>query len=133
MTAGLPSAGIGGLFYLGSAILLPFRSAWRRLRGAPDHVSAHTIVETLAVSFGMLGGMWLAGWMLAMIIPASMLPHDIALRHASARGLMGRESLVRASFFALALLTLATVLGAVEVMRIALGVRSQRRRVRAAG
>ena len=80
-----------------------------------------------------LGGMWLAGWVLAMIIPVSMLPHDIALGHSSASGLMGRQSLVRASFFALALVTLATVLGAVEVTRIALRVRSPRRRIRAEG
>lgn len=124
MTAGLPSAGIGGLFYLGSAMLLPFRSAWRRLRGTPDRVSMRTIVESMAIAFGMLGGMWVAGWVLAMIIPVNLLPHDVV----GVGGIAQRQSLVRASFFALGFLTLLVVLAAVEVARMSLGVRSPRRR-----
>jgi hypothetical protein len=124
MTAGLPSAGIGGLFYLASAILLPFRSGWRRLRGVPDKVTVRMQIESLGIALGMLGGMWLAGWLLALVMPVTMLPHEVV----GTGGLAERQSLVRASFFAIAVLTLLVVLSTVEVARLMLRVRSPRRR-----
>ena len=125
MNAGLPSAGIGGLFYLVSAILLPFRSGWRRLRGEPDKVTARTHIESVGISLGMLGGMWLAGWLLALVIPVSMLPHEIV----GSGGLAERHSLMRVSFFAIGVLTLVVVVSTVEVARLVLGVRSPRRKI----
>lgn len=76
MTAGLPGAGIGGLFYLASSILLPVRSLWRRLRGRPDAVPLRQQLHSALIAFGIIGGLWVAGWVLAFIVPDDMFPHN---------------------------------------------------------
>src|SRR5678815_3464936 len=70
MTAGLPGAGIGGLFYLASSILLP------RLRGRPDAVPLRQQLHSALIAFGIIGGLWVAGWVLAFIVPDDMVPHN---------------------------------------------------------
>lgn len=116
MTAGLPGAGIGGLFYLVSTIALPVRSVWRRVRGLPDPVTLRQLVHSLTMVVGILAGLWLAGWVLAFIVPQDMLVR------APAPGTLGTGVLSRtvlpAAALAAGLATLALVLVAVEVARL---------------
>src|SRR5687767_10078155 len=101
MTVGLPGAGIGGLFYLAATLLLPVRSLIRRRRG-----QAHLVLLAL----GIIGSLWLAGWLLAFVVPDRMLA-------ASAIGAstVTSKTVLPLVTFAVGMGTLAMVLIAVEV------------------
>jgi hypothetical protein len=66
MTVGIPGAGIGGLFYLIAALLLPVRSLIRRLSGI--RVSWKEIVRQVGLALGILLGIWATGWLLGSLI-----------------------------------------------------------------
>lgn len=110
MTVGLPGAGIGGLFYLATTLLLPVRSIVRRLRGRTDagpwRGQAHLVLLALAI----IGSLWMAGWLLALAVPDGMLapPSGVASAVAS-------RTVMPLAMFGIAVGTLAVVLVAVEV------------------
>lgn len=118
MAAGLPSAGIGGLFYLISAIVLPVRSAWRRVRRVPDTMTGRELVLHAGIAMGIVGGIWVAGWLLTFALPA----HAIVRGQGAAGGGIPyvAPSVIRAATVAAGFLTLALVLAGVEVARLAL-------------
>lgn len=116
MAAGIPGAGIGGLFYLASTFLLPFRSVWRRLRGRPDTITVGELAWHLSIAGGIVVGIWVAGWLLVLALPGGL-----ASRHAA--GAAGGAALLGGSVIRLAalvagFLTLGTVLAGVEVARL---------------
>jgi len=115
MTAGLPGAGIGGLFYLASSILLPVRSLWRRLRGRPDAVPLRQQLHSALIAFGIIGGLWVAGWVLAFIVPHDMLPQNAF----SGRGATSSaNTVIPLATFLVAVGTLVLVLLMVEMARL---------------
>ena len=114
MTPGVPGAGIGGLFYLASTLLLPFRSLARRLRGQPDSLTARQAVYTLAIASGVITGLWVTGWILALLVPDEMLHSS-----AAAGGAVRARTVLPVATFATAVGTLLTVLIAVEIARYA--------------
>ena len=112
MTAGLPGAGIGGLFYLASTLLLPARSLLRRLRGQADSFAWPRQAHTVLIVAGIIGGIWMTGWLLGFIVPDEMM-----LRPAGGEGPragMPRNVIPVATFMMMAG-TLAFILVAVEV------------------
>lgn len=115
MTPGVPGAGIGGLFYLASTLLLPFRSLARRLRGQPDSLTARQVVHTLMIAGGVIAGLWVTGWALALLVPDEMLRSVTA----STTGPSRVRTVLPAATFATGVTTLLTVLAAVEVARYA--------------
>jgi hypothetical protein len=54
MSAGLPGLGLGGLFFIFSALLAPFPELWRTLRGRSDLASWKTIGRQLAQALAMV-------------------------------------------------------------------------------
>jgi hypothetical protein len=113
MTAGLPGAGIGGLFYLASTLLLPVRSAWRRLSGQSDPVPSRHQFHSVAIALGIIGGLWVTGWLLGFVVPDEM-----AAVAASGTSLAGTTRMVMpVATFAVGVGTLVAVLAAVEVAR----------------
>jgi hypothetical protein len=112
MTAGLPGAGIGGLFYLAATITLPLRSLWRRLRGRTDSIPWRHQVHNVAMAAGIIAGLWAAGWLLGFVVPDEMLNPGTA--SAAGTGVSLR-TVIPAATFAAAIGTLAVVLAAVEV------------------
>lgn len=112
MTAGLPGAGIGGLFYLASTLLLPARSLLRRLRGEPDGVTWRHQAHNLAIAAGIVGGLWMTGRLLGLVLPDEMLarPGVDARPHFGAS-----RSAIPLATLAMAVGTLTFVLVAVEV------------------
>jgi|SRR5688572_13749477 len=115
MTAGLPGAGIGGLFYLASSILLPLRSLWRRARGLPDTVSLRQQLHSLLMAFGIIGGLWVSGWVLAFIVPDDMLPQNALSRSG---GASSANTVIPVATFLVAVGTLVLVLVMVEMARL---------------
>ena len=114
MTPGVPGAGIGGLFYLASALLLPFRGLLRRLRGHADPVSSRQVWHNVAMAAGVVAGLWMAGWLLAFIVP------DETLRSVTtgSGGAVSVRTVLPAATFVTAVATLVLVLGTVEIARL---------------
>jgi hypothetical protein len=119
MTAGLPGAGIGGLFYLISALLMPVRSLYRALtgRGEPRWALA---LRQAALAAGILAGIWAAGWLLGALLVRGGAG---AAGAAMAGGRVGGgasdvPNVVRTGALWFSLGTLAAVLALVRVGRL---------------
>lgn len=112
MTVGLPGAGIGGLFYLASTLLLPVRSLLRRLRGQPDSFPWRRQAHSLWIAAGIMVGLWMIGWLLGFVVPDEMLSRPAGGEEPSI-GVSG--SVIALATFAMAVATLAFVLVAVEI------------------
>ena len=126
MTPGVPGAGIGGLFYLASTLLLPFRSLLRRVRGHPDSMTTAQMAYAVALACGVLASLWTTGWVLAMILPDEVL----ASVSASGSGQGHVRTVLPVATFATAVTTLLVVLGAVELARLMQARRHRRETLR---
>ena len=126
MTAGLPGVGIGGIFYLVSALLMPVSSLVAVFRGRAHEARWATALRQAALAAAILGALWLTGWALGWLV-AHVIPEAT---RAVARG--GRSpdevrSVIRTSALALSLGTLAVVLALVQLLRVVLPARPTER------
>ena len=121
MTAGLPGVGIGGIFYLVSALLMPVRSLVAVARGRADEARWSTALRQAALAAGILGALWVTGWALGWII-ANLIP-EATLIAADGRSTGEVRSVIRTSALLLSLGTLSVVLAIVQLLRMALPVR----------
>jgi hypothetical protein len=113
MTAGLPGAGIGGLFYLASTILLPLRSLVRRLRGQHVGVPWRLQLHSVLIALGIIGGLWISGWLIAF-----MVPDEVLTRGSMAGGVNSRAgSILSLATLGVAVGTLVLVVLSVEIAR----------------
>jgi hypothetical protein len=118
MTVGLPGVGLGGIFYLVSAIFMPVREAVRLGRGT-DARRAAIVVRQGAMAATILAAMWVTGWMLGHLIA-----HDARSSPGVARALTpgAASNVLQVSALVLSLgmltLVLATVHGARLVVRL---------------
>jgi hypothetical protein len=115
MTAGIPGAGIGGLFYLANAILLPVRGLVRRARG--EVVPWRTLLPQTGLAAGILLGIWITGWLLGAWLGPG------ALRRAPLLALTGSAAAHTARLLGAATLfasvgTLVAVLFSVQLARL---------------
>jgi tetratricopeptide (TPR) repeat protein len=115
MTAGVPGTGIGGLFYLISALLLPLRGLWRRRRRAST-ASWGEILKAAGLAAGVLLGIWLTGWLLGLLLGPTPQVARTALGRRIAQ-LGHRENIVRGAALAAGFITLALVLLSVQAAR----------------
>jgi len=111
MTAGLPGTGIGGLFYLVSALAMPLREAYRRARGAAASGTWRLVAGQTAIAGGILGGVWATGWLLGVALRTAHAV--VALPPGAHPG-----NVLRTVTLALSLGTLAAVLLGVELLRL---------------
>ena len=65
MNVGLPGTGIGGMFYLLSALCMPLVGALRR-EGAPTRW--RVVRRQFLMALGIAAGMWIAGFLLAAMM-----------------------------------------------------------------
>lgn len=121
MTVGLPGAGIGGLFYLASTLLLPVRSIVRRLRGRPDAMDWRAQTPLVLMALAIMGSLWLAGWLLALVVPERMLAAS-----SGAGTAVASRTVIPLATFGIGVGTLAIVLIAVEIARYAHAPRGER-------
>lgn len=117
MTAGLPGVGIGGIFYLASALLMPMRSLVAVLSGRRDEARWPVAIRQASLAAGILGALWLTGWALGWIITA-VVPE--AATAAAGTGAGEVRNVVKVGALVLSLGTLAVVLAVVQLVRVAL-------------
>ena len=115
MVTGLPGAGIGGLFYLGSALWLPVRGAWRRLRGGA--LPWEPALRSAGIAIGILVAIWLAGVMIGLWAGPIFQPVTV-LAGRGPGSVGGTTNLLATLTLALSLGTLALVLLMVQVARV---------------
>jgi hypothetical protein len=77
MTAGIPGTGIGGVFYLISALLMPLFELYRTLHGQSSLVRWLLISKQWAMALCILTGMWLLGLALGFLIQGGGTELDI--------------------------------------------------------
>jgi hypothetical protein len=68
MNAGLPGTGIGGVFYLVSALLMPFLELFKTLRGESNLGRWLLVTKQLVMAGTIMGGMWLMGLILGVVV-----------------------------------------------------------------
>jgi fucose permease len=68
MTAGIPGSGIGGLFYLVCAFLMPFHELVSVCTGKSNHTSRRKVVRQVINAAGVLCGVWLTGWFISRAV-----------------------------------------------------------------
>jgi hypothetical protein len=118
MTAGLPGAGIGGIFYLASALLMPVRELWGFVHDPRAPRRWGLALRQASLAGGILAALWATGWLLALVLPESArTARSGAPGLGAAGGAVGHNVLkVGALLFSLG--TLALVLGAVQAARL---------------
>lgn len=67
MNAGLPGTGLGGMFYIASAMLMPFHRAARG--GGYGGRTWHRVLGQAGIAIGILLALIATGWLLALLIP----------------------------------------------------------------
>ena len=68
MNAGLPGTGIGGAFYLLSALSMPFHELYRTLRKKHRPQRMRFILVQFSMALGIIAGIWLTGWLLGELL-----------------------------------------------------------------
>jgi hypothetical protein len=111
VTAGLPGTGIGGLFYLISALLMPFREAFRALAGRGDRARGQVALQQGGLAVTILGAVWVTGLVMGLLHIGTKLVH-----HATVAGI----HILYITPVIVAFATLSGVLIAVEAARIVL-------------
>jgi hypothetical protein len=76
MTAGLPGAGIGGLFYLASALLMPVREAVGFVRDPLAPRRWGVALRQAALAGGIIAALWATGWLLGLVLPTTTVIGD---------------------------------------------------------
>ena len=126
MTVGLPGVGLGGIFYLLGALLMPFRELIRVARGHPAEGRVALVMRQAAIAAAILAALWATGWLLGLLITALPDAATSAVRgtgrHAPA------HSMLRTSALLLSLGTLAVVLTSVQAARVVVHATARRRR-----
>ncbi len=118
MTAGVPGAGIGGLFYLLAAVALPIRTGWRWCLGRRDGLRWRDVLGQLGIAAGILLGIALTGWLLGAVLGPQLLPQSSLGK--SITGPFGPDNAVRITAFVFGFGTLFAVLLLVQVARVLL-------------
>ena len=122
MNPGLPGAGIGGLFYILSALWMTICELWRRRQGnVPGRWPL--VARQFGIAVGIIVAMSGAFWALDTVLMLQLVA-------AHAAGQMHAMWILRVSALAVTSGVLATVLGTVHVVRLCLRLRTVRHAAR---
>ena len=114
MTVGVPGTGIGGMFYLVSALAMPLRQAYRWVRRRPSFAGWRVVAGQTVMAGAILAAIWVTGWLIGIAITTSArivgTPHLLAGPHPG--------SVLRTAALVLSAATLAAVLLGVELLRL---------------
>lgn len=115
MTAGVPGTGLGGLFYILAALLLPLRGIYRKLRRR--RMTWRGTAKLTGLALGVLIGIWVTGWLLGWLLG----PLAVAAESAAGLAITARakaHNLVRWATLLGGFVTLVFVLLSVQMARI---------------
>src|SRR4051794_26921578 len=84
MSAGLPGLGLGGLFFIFSALLAPFPELWRTLRGRSDRTAWRAIGRQLAQALAMVAAIDLTLRLTYVVLSAAGIGDPPAADEATA-------------------------------------------------
>ena len=110
MNPGLPGTGIGGLFYIASALLMPAFEVWRRWRGDATR-RGRLVARQFAIAVGVVAAMSGVFWGLDTVLMLHRVAEHAAAAQHAALSLRVSALLVTSG-------VLGTVLGAVEFVRL---------------
>jgi hypothetical protein len=119
MTAGLPGTGIGCLFYLISALCMPFIEVYMTCRGRSSRQRWKLVATQFGFALGIAGGFWVTGWCLSRILPATHV--------SSLQGSGELLNVIAMTSFLISGGVLATVLIGIEIASLIARVRDRRR------
>ena len=129
MTVGVPGAGIGGLFYLASALALPLRAGVRAVRGEP--VAWGAVVRQWLLAVTVLAAIWFAGWLIGL-----WAGPDLVRAGASgvAAAILRTTGIMAGAILYASVATLTLILLLVQIASLLVGARSiavtERRKLR---
>jgi hypothetical protein len=112
MAAGIPGIGIGGLFYMLHALLLPVKGAWRAAHGHP--VDWRVLMRQAAIAAGVLLGIALAAWVLSIWRPLEVRGSP----GGAPEGVSGTMRFLGTVAIFMSAITLVFVLLSVQVARV---------------
>jgi hypothetical protein len=123
MIVGLPGTGIGGLFYLLNALLMPFVQLWRAVRSRTGPPRWREVARLAGLAAAIFFGLWATAWVLDLVLPA---PATVVNGGGSVGESASRSLGVTASYVTFA--TLAVVVILVEFLAVLFGARPRRAR-----
>jgi hypothetical protein len=126
MNVGLPGTGIGGVFYLLSALWMPFHEIYRTIREKKPPQRVHLILAQVSLALGIIAGIWLMGWLLGELLATtrewlSSQP-DGAVNKTSAL-----PNVIKMTMVFLTIGLLASVVGGVHILKLVMRYRQPRR------
>ncbi|GLC23958.1 tetratricopeptide repeat protein [Roseisolibacter agri] len=128
MAAGLPGVGIGGLFYLASALLMPVRELTRRARGRPT--AWRVVWSQVGLALGILVALWASGEAIGAALGAAtrvqLTTTGALVVGAAAHAASPTPAVWRVSALVGSLGTLAAVLLLVQLVRLGVSLRARR-------
>jgi hypothetical protein len=68
MTVGIPGAGIGTLYYLTSALWMPFKEVQRARKGQSTPASRRLVLRQALMALGIIASLWGVAWLLSTVI-----------------------------------------------------------------
>jgi len=122
MNPGLPGTGIGGLFYILSALWMPICEARRRWQGDATGRGA-LVARQFAIAVGVVAAMSGVFWLLDTVLILDRVAANAAVSAHVVWSIRGSALLVTSGM-------LAMVLGAVELVGLRLRLRALRRAAR---
>ena len=113
MTVGIPGTGIGGIFYLTAAILLPIRTVARTGRASFKTRLGRAMAQA-TIAAAVFGGIWATGWLLGLAFGPVLTTGFAGDRHFFEHH---RGNLIRWAVFLAGYATLAGLMVAVHVAK----------------
>ena len=111
MVAGLPGTGIGGMFYLMSAFLMPFKELIKTFRGHSNKRRWKLVGSQTGLALGIMGGFWITGFLLDFMLRGVIQNNINTLPHFLRKIFMVKS-------MALSIITLSSVLIGMEMVDI---------------
>jgi hypothetical protein len=117
MNVGLPGTGIGGLFYIIMALMMPFREVVLTIQGHSNWTRWRKVGVMQCIAFGIIGSLWVTVWLVTNLIPTDLV-ESLTGSTASSASSLTRLRVPPAMLGLLALPILLVVLLAIEGMRL---------------
>jgi hypothetical protein len=124
MNAGLPGTGIGGIFYLLSALWMPFHELYKTFRNKRQPQRLRLILVQSGMALGIIAGIWLTGWLLGELM---MIHARLTFKPgAAATAFSNVPNAIKLTMVFLTIGLLAVVVGGVHILKLVMRYRQPR-------